>query len=78
MKKSMLRKLDIDPEAKNDFMSWGEFLANVAAGWFTDTDGFGELASVDHITHIRIKPSEAIRPNFQPPPGITHVCWNNI
>lgn len=76
MKKSIFREIDIDPESKNDFMTWGEFLVNVSIGHFTDDDGFGELASVDHITHLKIKPSQALRTN--PPKGITHVCWNNV
>lgn len=78
IKKSILREFDSDPECKNDFMTWGEFLTNVSVGHFTDKDGFGELASVDMVTDLRVRPSEASRPSYKPPEWATHVCWNNF
>jgi hypothetical protein len=58
-----------------DYMTREAFIQCVEVGLFTDYDGFGELATKDEVSDIRVLPSNGrilyIDPKW------THVCWYN-
>lgn len=65
------------PDDDDYFMTWKEFVESCYAGHFVDSDGYGELATIDHqVSDVRIDPSDA-RDGFLKPEWCTHVCWYN-
>lgn len=67
-------ELVADPD---DLMTWQEFMDAVEGGFFIDYDGYGELATADSVSDVRVYPSEAGHPSYRRPEWATHVCWYN-
>jgi len=59
-------------------MTLERWLQNVREGGFTDYDGYGELATLEDVSDIKISPSQAKSlPKLNPDGKYTHIQWYN-
>ena len=60
---------------EDKIMPLQDWLKAVEHGSFIDYDGFGELATKDQVSNIKISPSDA--KIFKFPDWCTHIAWYN-
>lgn len=60
-------------ELERCYMPWEKFVD--ACRNVTVMDGYGELATDDYVSNIRVYPVVVVDPGYVRPSWATHVCW---